>query len=187
MLQTRINTGFLKHFKLFKLFFWFTFSCYFIVIAFQNRIILIRFCILLMWLQSCCTQIVPRIAYKPKLVFTLLNNTPAFIRFLWVTPQSASFRILWINNRKLINRVKYRFFFKRYMYTMCPFIFYSFRQRFCPHAIQFWRCANLRIPWICYYDWQLIIINGLFNFPIKNSSVIICLIRYNQKKILTRW
>lgn len=67
---------------LFKLFFWFTFSCYFIVIVFQNRIILIRFCILLMWLQSCCTQIVPRIAYKPKLVFTLLNNTPAFIRFL---------------------------------------------------------------------------------------------------------
>ena len=69
-------------FKLFKLFFWFTFSCYFIVIAFQSRIILIRFCVLLMWLQSCCIQIVPRIAYKPKLVFTLLNNTPAFIRFL---------------------------------------------------------------------------------------------------------
>ena len=80
--ETRINTGF-RHFNpLFKLFFWFTFSRYFSVIVFQNRIILIRFCILLMWLQSCCIQIVPRIAYKPKLVFTLLNNTPAFIRFL---------------------------------------------------------------------------------------------------------
>ena len=42
------------------LFFGFAFSCYLIVIAFQNRIILIRFCILLMWFQSCCTQIVPK-------------------------------------------------------------------------------------------------------------------------------
>ena len=39
---------------LFKLFFGFAFSCYLIVIAFQNRIILI------MWFQSCCTQIVPK-------------------------------------------------------------------------------------------------------------------------------
>lgn len=45
---------------LFKLFFGFAFSCYLIVIAFQNRIILIRFCILLMWFRSCCTQIVPK-------------------------------------------------------------------------------------------------------------------------------
>ena len=53
-------TPFMRLSLLFELFFWFTFSCYFIVIVFQNRIILIRFCILLMWLQSCCTQIVPK-------------------------------------------------------------------------------------------------------------------------------
>ena len=44
---------------LLKLFFGFDFSCYFTVIAFQNRIILIRFCVLLMCFQSYCTQIVP--------------------------------------------------------------------------------------------------------------------------------
>ena len=46
-------------YRLFKLFFGFDFSCYFIVISFLNRIILIRFCVLLIWFQSYCTQIVP--------------------------------------------------------------------------------------------------------------------------------
>lgn len=59
MPQTRINTGFFVFLLLLELFFWFDFSCKFVVIAFQNRIILIRFCILLIWFQSCCTQIVP--------------------------------------------------------------------------------------------------------------------------------
>ena len=68
MPETRINTGF-RHFSpLFKLFFRFDFLCYFIVIMFQNRIILIRFCILLIWFQSCCTQIVPN-TYKPKIIY----------------------------------------------------------------------------------------------------------------------
>lgn len=53
---------------LFKLFFGFDFLCYFIVIMFQNRIILIRFCILLIWFQSCCTQIVPN-TYKTKIIY----------------------------------------------------------------------------------------------------------------------
>ena len=53
---------------LLKLFFGFDFLCYFIVIMFQNRIILIRFCILLIWFQSCCTQIVPN-TYKTKIIY----------------------------------------------------------------------------------------------------------------------
>ena len=46
-------------FSLLKLFFWFDFSYKSAVNTLQNRIILIRFCILLIWFQSCCTQIVP--------------------------------------------------------------------------------------------------------------------------------
>lgn len=49
-----------REFPLIKLFFGFDFSCYLIVIVFQNRIILTRFCILLMWFLNYCTQIVPR-------------------------------------------------------------------------------------------------------------------------------
>ena len=52
-------TPFMKLCLLFKLCFGFDFSCYFIVISFLNRIILIRFCVLLIWYQSYCTQIVP--------------------------------------------------------------------------------------------------------------------------------
>ena len=44
-----VNSSFVSIFPLFKLIFWFDFSCFFIVIAFQNRIILVRFCIILMW------------------------------------------------------------------------------------------------------------------------------------------
>lgn len=58
--RNAVNSSFLGSCTSFKLFFGFDFSCYLIVIAFQNRIILIRFCILLMWFQSCCTQIVPK-------------------------------------------------------------------------------------------------------------------------------
>ena len=57
-------TPFMKLCLLFKLFFWFDFPCYFIVIVFQNRIILIRFCILLMWFHNRCTQIVHRALSK---------------------------------------------------------------------------------------------------------------------------
>lgn len=52
-------TPFMKLCLLLKLFFWFDFSYKSDVISSQNRIILIRFCVLLIWLQNCCTQIVP--------------------------------------------------------------------------------------------------------------------------------
>ena len=67
---------------LFKLFFGFYFPYESSNFTFASRIILVRFCVLFIWLNFWCTQIVPRTACEPKLVFTLLNNTPTFIRFL---------------------------------------------------------------------------------------------------------
>ena len=54
-----VNSSFVSIFPLFKLFFGFDFSCKSVVITSQKRIILIRFYVLLIWFQSCCTQIVP--------------------------------------------------------------------------------------------------------------------------------
>ena len=59
MLQTRINTGSFRNHTLLKLFFGFDFSYESSNFMFANHIILIRFCVLFIWLNFWCTQIVP--------------------------------------------------------------------------------------------------------------------------------
>ena len=59
---------------LFKLFFRFDFSYKSAITALQNRIILIRFCILLIWFQNYCTQIVPNIHFTTFCIHYIFFN-----------------------------------------------------------------------------------------------------------------